>query len=383
MAANRTHLLHVFATFLPAGPQVRTAQLMNAMGDAYCHSVVAMDGQTGAADLVDTASVDLTLLDAPPIAGSWATVRACKALLANHPHDLLLTYNWGAIDAVMAAKSLGAAPVLHHEDGFRPDEVQRTKGRRDWFRRRVLPSTAGLVVPSENLRSIACARWGLTEDQVTFIPNGIDLDAFGPGNGNAELRAQLGIPGDAVVLGAVGHLREVKNVSRLLGALARVLLRHENVHLLLLGDGPQRQMLAERAAESPLGGHVHFAGHQSPLGPWYGAMDAFAISSDSEQMPIALIEAMASGLPVASTDVGDVRLVLPEPQHTLLVPVRAGTTAERLAIALGRLATSPELRSTLGEANRERVAEHYTLGGMVTAHRAQWDSAVGTFAATT
>jgi hypothetical protein len=60
----------------------------------------------------------------------------------------------------------------------------------------------------------------------------------------------------------------------------------------------------------------------------------------------------------------------------LLVPVRGGTTAERLAIALGRLATDTELRRTLGAANRERVAEHYTLEGMVSAHRAQWDGAL-------
>src|SRR5688500_14891984 len=95
------HLLHVFSTFVPAGPQVRTVQLIAAFGDRFRHSIVAMDGRTQARELLPAGS-SVRFLPAPPKAGSLRTaLRLRKLLLAERP-DLLLTYNFGAIDALLA-----------------------------------------------------------------------------------------------------------------------------------------------------------------------------------------------------------------------------------------------------------------------------------------
>jgi glycosyltransferase involved in cell wall biosynthesis len=103
-------------------------------------------------------------------------------------------------------------------------------------------------------------------------------------------------------------------------------------------------------------------------------MDAFLISSDTEQMPVALLEAMASRLPVVASDVGDVRAILPAPQGELVV----AADAERLAAAMHALYALPAAaRVQLGAANRRRVEEDFTFAGMVRAYREVYGGALG------
>ena len=118
------HLLHVFSTFVPAGPEVRTVRLMNALGPAWRHSVLAMDGRTEAREGLDP-ELGVRVLEALPRAGSLDTTRALTELLRREDPDLVCTYNWGAFDAVMASRWLGRGRHhLHHEDGFNADEAE-------------------------------------------------------------------------------------------------------------------------------------------------------------------------------------------------------------------------------------------------------------------
>jgi glycosyltransferase involved in cell wall biosynthesis len=361
------HLLHVFSTFVPAGPQVRVAKLLAAFSREFRHSIVAMDGRTSASELL-ARDLDVRYLDPPPKAGSIATARRMREVLQREEPDLLLTYNFGAIDSVFAARSLGFARVVHHEDGFLPDESHAFKKRRIWLRRLALGGSVRVVVISRNLERIARELWKLDGARVHFIANGIEAERFERADGNADLRAALGIPRDAIVVGAVGHLRPEKNLPRLLDAIAAT-QSGPRMHALLLGDGPERARLEQLAAGDRLRGRVHFAGYQADPRAFYRAMDVFALSSDTEQMPIALLEAMASSLPAVATDVGDVRAMLPDAQSRFVVAQQPDGTA-RFAAALDELAADRELRERLGAANRDRIREQFTLGGMVEQYRA-------------
>jgi glycosyltransferase involved in cell wall biosynthesis len=360
----RPHLLHVFSTFVPAGPQVRTVGLMRALGAEFRHSVLAMDGRTEALELLGD-DLDVRLVEAPPRAGTLRTVPRMRALIRSADPDLLLTYNFGAMDAALASRSLGRAHV-HHEDGFRPDEVEGLKRRRNWLRRIALRRAFGVVVISENLRRIAVETWRLPAERVRYIPNGIEVERFPKSDGHPELRAALGIPERAVIVGAVGHLRPEKNLPRLLEAVA-ALLPATDVHLLVLGEGPERERLGALAGAPPLAGHVHFAGYQADPREHYRAMDVFALSSDTEQMPIALLEAMACQLPIAATDVGDVRSMLPEEQRSLVTPRAAGAPA--LSRSIAELAAEEGLRRRLGTLNRRAAEDRFTLERMTRSYR--------------
>jgi glycosyltransferase involved in cell wall biosynthesis len=362
-------LLHCFPTFAAGGAQVRLIRLLAASAGRYEHAVLALDGNTSARELFEP-GCGAACLEPPPRAGTLTSLRFLRALLRREHPALVLTYNWGAIEAAMAARSLGL-PLLHHEDGFRPDEVRGQKARRVWTRRLALRG-ADLIVPSRTLERIALASWRLARDRVHYVANGIRCERYGPPDRNLALRAELGLDGRDLVVGTVAHLRAEKNLLRLLGALARL---PAPAKLLVLGDGPERGALEARAARPDLAGRVVFAGHRTDLPPWYRAFDAFALSSDTEQMPLSLLEAMASGLACASTDVGDVREMLPSEQRAQVVPAYAGEAGEaELARALEPLLADPALRARLGRLNRARAEREYAFDAMVRAHARLWDA---------
>lgn len=367
----KPHLLHVFSNFVPTGPELRTVALIGAFGGSFRHSILSMDGRVSAADRLPS-GVEVRLLPSPPRAGSLATARRLRRLLTEERPDLVLTYNWGAFDMLLAARSAGFRRLVHHEEGFNEDEAESFKRRRVLARRLALPGAHRVIVPSRRLQAIATGLWKLPADKIRLIPNGIPLDRFTPGPVDAELRARLGIPAGATVVGTVGSLRPVKNFARLLEACAAA----GDVHVLVIGDGEDRPALERRAAAPDLAGRVHFAGYQADPAPFYRAMDLFALSSDSEQMPLCLVEAMASGLPVAATDVGDVRSMLPAEQSPFLVAVDGAGTAAALGNQIAALAGDPEPRRRLGGLNRRRAEESFAFAAMGSAYREVYESAL-------
>jgi len=372
------HLLHVFATFCAAGPQVRTVGLVNHFGAAFRHTFVACDGRIEAANLVAD-EVPFEVIPLERLEGKLGGLRALRELLRAQQPDLLLTYNWGSMDAVLAARSLRLGCHIHHEDGFNADEAERLKARRN-FTRRVALRRTDVVVPSRTLERIARRTWRLP--RVHFIPNGVDSKVFAPDTGDgAALRRELGIPRAALVVGAVGHLRPVKNFPRLLAAAAAVdpaRLGGRPLHVLLVGEGSERPAIEAAAAKVrlPGGGRVHLAGHRTDLSDVYAAFDVFSLTSDSEQQPVSMLEAMSVGRPVAATDVGDIAASLPQRGRRFVVPLGPNVEAG-LARAYGDLCADAPLREELGAANRDHVQAEFSLERMAVAYGALWRGALG------
>ena len=146
-------LFHLFSTFDPGGPEVRTAELIARLPEGeFEHRILAMDGRWGCRERVPAERVR-EWVDPPGGGGLAAALRLGRLLAARRP-DLVLTYNWGAMEAVLGAR-LRRLPLLHHEDGFGPDEVKAQKNRRVWARRLLLRRARGVVVPSRGLARIA------------------------------------------------------------------------------------------------------------------------------------------------------------------------------------------------------------------------------------
>jgi glycosyltransferase involved in cell wall biosynthesis len=113
---------------------------------------------------------------------------------------------------------------------------------------------------------------------------------------------------------------------------------------------------------------VHFAGHHQDTAAFYAQFDIFALSSDTEQMPLSVIEAMASGLPVVSTDVGDVRLMVAETNLPHITPLDDAA----LAGALAALVADPDERRRIGLANQTKAGRDFDQAAMFAAHGALW-----------
>jgi glycosyltransferase involved in cell wall biosynthesis len=219
------------------------------------------------------------------------------------------------------------------------------------FARRLLLRRASVVVPSHTLHAIATGIWKLP--RVRYIPNGIDLSAF----------AVPPVRGEVPVIGTVAALRPEKNLARLLRAFAATT---RPARLVIAGDGPSRAGLEALAGELGLGERVCFTGYVAAPHTLYPGFDIVALSSDTEQMPMAVLEAMAAGLPVAATDVGDIRAMLAPENAALLTPRDNAALAAALDVLLG----DAGLRARLGAANRARAEAEYDQAAMFAAYEA-------------
>lgn len=366
------HLLHVFATFGVGGPQVRIASVMNGLAGQYRHTVIGLDGNTACASRIDD-DVLFELADADvrkdqPI----RTLGRIRAQLRRLQPDLLLTYNWGAIEWALVNRLTGTLKHIHLESGFGKEEADKQIPRRVWARRLALQKTLRVIVPSLTLVDIATNVWRLPGSKVHHIPNGVDCERYDVQGDPASVPGFEPAAGQ-VVIGALTPLRPEKNLPRLLRAFAAMPDLHAAC-LLIVGEGPERQTLEALAVELGIEERVYLPGHTETPEKVLPLMDIFSISSDTEQMPNSLIQAMAASRPVAAVDVGDVKAIVAAENRTHIVP-RSNLAA--FAEALNTLVESPDLRRSLGSANCGHVRRHYDISILVSAYASEFARALG------
>jgi glycosyltransferase involved in cell wall biosynthesis len=234
-------------------------------------------------------------------------------------------------------------------------------------RRRVLARAAArfcraYVAVSETTAAEAARDRDVGGEKLSTIENGIDLTRFAPSAATrADMRAALGLSPDAYVVGTVGRLVREKRQLALVQAMAPLL--SPKVRLVIVGEGAERAAV-ERARDA-LGERAAFVsllGARADAPRIYAALDLFALSSDSEGLPLVVIEAMASGLPVVSTAVGGIPAAVVDGVTGALVP--AGDV-DALSRRLGELAASPALGVRWGAEGRRRALARYSAERMV------------------
>ncbi|MBV8820772.1 MAG: glycosyltransferase [Acidobacteriaceae bacterium] len=361
-------MLHVFPSFAVGGAQARTAALMAAFGPEWSHTVVSLNGNVEALRLVPS-GVDVQCAEVVSKRSQFASPFEMARLIRRLEPDLLLTYNWGAMDAVMGAQLARACPVIHIEDGFGPDEATRLAARRVITRRLLLNRIHLTIVPSRSLERIALEQYRLRQERLQLILNGIDTVRFSPGV-HPALRRDLGIAQGQFVFGFVGQFRPEKNLPLLLRAFAD--LDHPGSVLLLVGGGPLRAELEGMARELCRPGSVIFTGPVAPTAPWYRALDCLMLTSSTEQMPIALLEGMASGLAAICTDVGDIRNMLSARAPEVVPAADHGALVRSMRLLLENTA----LRQQIAHKNRSRAVTLYSADRMIAEHRLHYQKAI-------
>jgi glycosyltransferase involved in cell wall biosynthesis len=349
-------LLSVFPNFDIGGPQVRFINLINHQGAAWRHAIVSINGRDECAARIspdlDVSFPAVETRRGALLANLWSIRRTLEALKP----DVLLTHNWGSIEWVLANLSVGVRHV-HVEDGFGPEERSVQIGRRVLTRGVALRGST-VVLPSLTLMRIAREAWRLPSARMRYIPNAIDLRRFKPPI------SRLAAPERPPRIGVVAAMRPEKNLRRLLRA-ARILADEGCAFQLeILGDGPERATLEATAAELELTDVVRFAGAVQDPSATYRDFDLFALSSDTEQMPLSVMEAMATGLPVASTRVGDVERMLSVKNQ----PYLCEANEHALAAVLRPLLRDTALRRRVGEANRAKALADFDQLAMFRAY---------------
>lgn len=356
-------ILHCHSTFDLGGKEARAVRLMNAFGAEAEHVVLsAVPDALGARDAIDPGiKVDFPGKAAPSLQGKPGFGRYADLAAYMDGFDLVLSYNWGSMDVVGARRLLGGMrrlpPLIHHEDGFNEDEAVRQKPARVWFRRLMLPAAGKLVVPSQRLETIARSVWKQPAGRIERIPNGIGLPS------EADLANPLPIPGVApgggLIVGTVAGLRPVKNLPRLVRVFAGG--APSDARLVILGEGPERATIIAEAERLGVVDRVILPGFVRDPIRYLARFDIFALSSDSEQFPVSLVEAMACGLPGLMTDVGDIAAMAAPANRSFILPPEESALAD----ALARLAADPALRRAIGAANRAVALRDFSEDAMI------------------
>jgi len=357
--ASGRRFLHVFPSFGFGGVELRMVAVLNHFaGRGAHHTIVSLDGRRDAASRLEPAT-QVQLCDPPALEAPLPLRLAMiRRILRDARPDVLMTYNWGAIEWALAHRLAPVCTHFHLESGFGRDEAERPVRRRDLFRRLALARISGLIVPSHTLVEIACTRWRVPQERIIHIANGVDCDRFArppvPGRVPGFVRRQ-----GEVIVGTIAPLRPEKNLQGLIRAFAASGI--EPARLMIVGDGPERDRLDAVAREAGLGDRLIWAGQVEAPEEVIGLFDIYALSSLTEQMPNTVLQAMAAGLPVAGVDVGDVAAMVAPENRKLIVP-RGDEAA--LTTALSALAGDESLRRRLGEANRARARESFSEAQM-------------------
>jgi L-malate glycosyltransferase len=367
-------ILHLHSSFSLGGKEARAVRLMNMWGGKAVHSILSgVPGQLGAREAI-APGVDARFpMDAPALTGTPSLRRYRSLARYMQGFDLVLSYNWGAMDGVMAhrlfAPILRLPALIHHEDGFNSDEADGLKPSRNLFRRIALARAHALVVPSATLESIAHGRWRQARKKVRLIPNGIDVARYREPPKPDAIPGLVRTPGKLLV-GTLAGLRPVKNLPRLVRAVAA---HRDRLQLVIIGEGPERQAILAEAERCGLD-DLCMPGFMTEPSGFLGLFDLFALSSDSEQLPISLVEAMAAGLAAVATDVGDVAAMVARENRPFVVPAHDEAA---FAAALGQLADDARLRSAIGAANRSKAEQSFAETAMIDAYARLYGEALG------
>ena len=368
-------ILHLHSTFNLGGKEARAARLMNHFGGEAVHTILSAEPNSlSAREAIDKNIKVEFPSDAPSLAGKPSLARYREFVSYFRQFDLILSYNWGSMDGVMArtlfARVEGLPPLIHHEDGFNEDEQHKLNWKRNLFRKFALGGSRALVVPSERLENIAKDVWKQPEGKIQRIPNGIDVKRY-------DKKPQRGsIPGykkakDEVVVGTVAGLRAIKNLPRLVRACAAA---GDNVRLVIVGEGPEKERILTEAQNCAMVDRLLMPGFLADPSRYIGLFDVFALSSDSEQFPISLIEAMAAGLPVAATDVGDIKSMVSQANMGFIKPV---SDEAQFIEALTTLVQHEQLREDIGAQNRTKARAEYNESRMLARYSLLYGSALG------
>jgi len=261
--------------------------------------------------------------------------------------------------AVLSAKLIRSPVIVRVATENDVREFRQADSRKGTLFFHLLRQASAVIAPSAAIRN-ELIEAGFPERRIVIQPNGVDDNRFLPVTPTERLEAKcsLGLPAHALTIGTIARLVARKRLDILLRAFASASIRAHDARLLIVGDGPLRADLKHLAQELMVDGSVVWAGLRNDPQPWLRAMDVFAFPSRLEGSPNAILEAMATGLPIVATRIGGVVDLIHDGETGLLVPP---DDSRAFALALDHILGDGGLRMTLGRRARRQAEESFSL----------------------
>jgi sugar transferase (PEP-CTERM/EpsH1 system associated) len=294
----------------------------------------------------------------------WNLAKLLRQLAA----DVVHTHQLGQLVHALPATWLARVPRRVHTE----HSYQYLEARADHRRllRWMSARSDAFIVVGRTLQSFYRDQVGVSPRLLRVIPNGVDPSRYQPASDVPAARSALGLPPEGLLIGTAGRFFPEKDYGTLLRGAAPLCRTRPDVRVIMAGDGPERAVLEALATTLGISRQVLFLGWRTDLAALLPALDVFVMSSCSEGLPLVALEALACGVPVVATPVGDLPDIVDE-RVGLLFPV-GGVPV--LTQALASLAGAADRRRALGRAGRERVAARYSQRAMVHAYAQAYDA---------
>ena len=359
--AKLIRVLHLLPSFGLGGMEKIVCAVLNSTPENLLHQVITLDGSTDAWNWIDNNTVTLVDFDKPK--GRARFFYCLYRLLRKIEPDILMTYNWGGTDGVWLGRLAGIKCIIHNEHGFGIEEASATDRRRDAIRFLVYRLANRVIVVSTELKNLLKRRYLINVARVSHIPNGVDCGRYAPDCSQREsVRKGLGIDNTSFVVGFSGRLDAVKNLDHLIHVFAQFALQRPEARLLIVVDGPEKDRIVALCKSGVLRRHTLFVGAQLDVVPYLRAMDVFILTSLREQMPMTVLEAMAVGIPVIATSVGEIPYIIENGINGFIVPQTESADAyvKPLLKLLDR-----DLRDRVGSAARSKIVADFSTSRMI------------------
>ncbi|AOY90155.1 glycosyltransferase [Marinobacter salinus] len=334
-------------------------QLVDSLPDSmFTNIIVCIDGEVGelGKQLEQLGTEIIAFKRNPGL--DFSLVKKIRHLIDTGSIDIVHCHQYTPwVYGTLAAVGKGKTVVFTEHGRFHPD---RYRYKALLANRLLAMVTDSIVAISEATRSALARYEFIPKRRIEVIYNGIKPLKV-TREDSERTKVSLGVPLGVPVLGTVARLDPVKNQGMMLDAFARVLERHPECRMVLVGDGPDRKMLEDRANILKITNRVIFTGFKTEPGLYLSIFDIFILSSHTEGTSMTLLEAMSLGIPCVVTDVGGNPEIVENEKSGILVPSRSD---EQLAGALCRLIEDRSLRSYLGDAGLRRFEEGFSAAAM-------------------
>ncbi len=353
----RMRILHVVPSFGIGGMEKVLCSIINGTSQDFFHEILPLENEVSARKWIEDETVKI--LPFKKAVSRFHFFRDLYRVIKSSSPHILMTYNWGATDAIWLGRLAGISTIYHSEHGFNVDEAKKRDWKRNIIRTIVYRLANRVIVVSKELRDMLKESHWLNANQLALIPNGINCESFTEdSHAREQVRQKFGVRNNEILLGFLGRFDPIKNFDLLLDSFEMCVKEDSSFKLMLIGDGPQSNYIQALCREKHIEEMVVFAGRNENVLPFIQALDIFVLTSFREQLPMSLLEAMAVGIPVVSTAVGDIPSLIEEGKQGLLVRLNAPETTKLMSSCFLQLRNQAD-RQTMGRACRQKILSNF------------------------
>lgn len=351
-------ILHVVLTLKYGGLEQMVARLAKALNrSGIINEVVCLEEKGDLASDLEKNGIPVFSMDKKP-GRDFGLIFKLAKLAKERKADIIHTHNMGALVYGSLAGIVSRIPTINTRHGRTGERTSRFIWNANRF-----------VVPvSVDTKNFLLKNNRIDATKLKVVYNGVDVKQFDnhlPEEKRSEFKKKLGIAANSFVLMTVGRLSKEKDQETLLKAFRKLIKKNFNGDLILVGDGPLRQKLEEKAKELEVSQRVKFLGFRDDVHDILKIADVFVLPSFREGLSLAILEAMACGKPVVATKVGGTPEVVVEGETGYLVPCGY---PERIEVAVMKLYINRKLAAEVGAKGRKRAEDVFGLDKMVAAY---------------